>query len=379
MAIADQKQSIFFDEWMVSKSSKSIPISTTCNVSCIFCSNNQNPFEVHKNIFRPIDDFEKNLNLLDAGTKLINLSQSLPGRISEGEAAIHPNFFEILDLIKKKFGQKCEIEFSTNGAVLDEEFISRLAKYMPVCVRTLSLNTADPEHWQTIHKRGKKQAEIAISAAHLLQKYKVPFWGSVVCMPKITGWEDIDETLGLFFKTGTVGALLWYFGYTKSASQEILNLAYPLDELYEFASRMRKKHRQSIIVTPDPLEYTDLAGNLFGIIRDTMFYKAHHVLWLSSKYCWEQLAKKISDYRNHVWNNHYVVSTPNITYGGNIGVSGLLTVDDYINAASQFIKMHPEVDLVLVPAVSFDTHGKDLLFKHHSEIEKACKRRVGVV
>jgi len=64
-----------------------LPISSVCNAKCIFCSNNMNPFPIYREGFRSLKDVKKGIALLDANNSVeIRIGDSLPGRISEGEA-----------------------------------------------------------------------------------------------------------------------------------------------------------------------------------------------------------------------------------------------------------------------------------------------------
>ncbi len=319
-----------------------------------------------------MDDIRHNLSLLSEHVPWINLSQSLPGRISEGEAIIHPRFFDILDLIREMKGNDVEIVISTNGSTLTEDMVQRLSKYAPFTIKTLSLNSANSKHWQSLHRRGDDAAKRAIYAPQLLDHYKLPYWASIVCMPKLTGWNDIESTIAYLLPYNPQGIALFYYGWSDQTPEEWGKLQhYPIEELFEFAASLRKKYCIQLSVSPDPHADLDLPKGVMTILNKTMHYQRKNVLWLSSMLCYQFIAQKITQYSQHTWNNHWVVGTKSHTYGGNTCVCGLLTVTDYMHVARQFIAQQPDVDLILLPSISFDTQGYDLLHQHYSDIQDA--------
>lgn len=103
---------------------KSIYFSVTgkCNMNCTFCSMNSGT-----NVSRKTD-----LSIEDIKDKLIyQVSQLKPQKfvISGGEPLMREDIFEILKEIKNKIGN-CKIVFQTNGLLLTEEIIDKLAKYV---------------------------------------------------------------------------------------------------------------------------------------------------------------------------------------------------------------------------------------------------------
>jgi len=124
--------SIFLSEWLAgNRPPNQLPISAVCNSHCIFCSNRLNPFPVATGLFRDMADVKHQLSLMPAHRDPIRLSDSLPGRIAEGEAFLHPQFFEILSLIRHKFVGNT-LCFTTNASMLDEPFLKKLAAYRPI-------------------------------------------------------------------------------------------------------------------------------------------------------------------------------------------------------------------------------------------------------
>ncbi len=77
--------------------------------------------------------------------------------------------------------------------------------------------------------------------------------------------------------------------------------------------------------------------------------------------------------------NYKIISARNIYFGGTIKCAGLLTVEDIITAAEEFLKDNPKPDLIILPPVMFDFKKRDLLGRHLSEIESKLGIRTDTV
>jgi wyosine [tRNA(Phe)-imidazoG37] synthetase (radical SAM superfamily) len=371
-------ESIFMREYLVSKSKQTMPISARCNLRCIFCSNYSNPFPITKNVFRDLEDIKANIPLLQPSNGTINISENIPGRIAEGEALLHPKLFEILDLIRKRFRYTETIEFSTNATTLTEDMIRKLYAYMPIRINTFSLNSSNIDYWQEISGRTKEQGEIAIKAVELLKKYSIPFHGSIVALPMITGWNGIEETIRYYMENNAREIIIWHPGYSKLIDDSVKEkMECSFEELSKFATRMRKIYKKPINLHPDL--FMPCWINVHEIMDHTQDSGKSNVLWLVSEAAREMLSFEVEKYSPYVWNEHFIIPVKNMTYGGNIIVSGLLTVNDFIRAGKEYLKDNSHIDLILVPEAPFDTAGQDLLYTPSYKIEEELGCQVKVV
>jgi len=64
------------------------------------------------------------------------------------------------------------------------------------------------------------------------------------------------------------------------------------------------------------------------------------------------------------------VIVKNLTFGGTIRAAGLLTVDDYCKAYSEWLESSPAPSQIIIPMESFNSLGFDLKHIHHSELQK---------
>jgi hypothetical protein len=377
--------SIFFREWLASgRSLTQLPISAICNSRCIFCSNDMNPFPVARGLFRDIEDVKLQLALTDEHYRQpIHLSDSLPGRIAEGEAFLHPQFFDILWVIRRKFPTNL-LCFTTNGSMLDEAFVTELSRYRPIEI-TLSMHSTRPDLWARICGKDESSATKAIDAPRLIKQYHMDLLGTIVPLPAICGWQDIENTYGAFVSRGAKSMILYRPGYSRCSPPEAVRaMECPLGEFADFAERMRDRHGIPVAAFP-PLR-GELPVEVAAVVSATGKGNPRNglgpyrkVLWLASEAAHERIRGQI-DKPGHVAGNvHAVTAVCNETYGGNIIAAGLLMVDDFIKAGQEALREHPDAELVLVPRVSFDSHMRDLKGTPAYRIAEELKRPVWVV
>jgi|GEM_PF-446376 len=359
------ESSVFFREWLAgNRYQNQLPISAVCNSRCIFCSNNLNPFPIARGMFRDIEDIKHQLSLMPLHKDPIRMSDSLPGRIAEGEAFLHPKFFEILKLIRRKYLSN-KICFTTNGSMLDEAFLKELSRFRPIEI-TVSMHSTRPELWAKIFRKRRKDGEIAIASLPLLKKYKMELVGTIVPLPRVCGWNDIENTYEFFAEYSAKSMILYWPGYTVcSPPENIEKLQCPMEEFMEFSSRMRSRFNIPLNSNPDmrasltfPVKTVmsrTLKGNLVN------FGGAYRgVLWLTSEAANGRIKSALEERSGKVQNRHRAYPVKNETYGGNIIVSGLLMVDDFIKAGRAALEEWPETELILIPKEPFDQLYRDL-------------------
>jgi uncharacterized Fe-S cluster-containing radical SAM superfamily protein len=355
----------FILEWFAgNKPANQLPISAVCNCHCLFCSNNLNPFPVVTGLFRDIADIKLQLCSMAANDDPIRLSDSLPGRISEGEALLHPGLFEILDLVRRKFFYNT-LCFTTNVCLLDEAFLKKLAAFRPIEIN-VSLHSAKPELWARIFAKSEADARTAIHALPALKRHGIELTGTIVPLPRLCGWDDLEQTYEYLVTNGAKSMILFWPGYTvRTPGAVARDLACPLEEFTAFAQRMKARFSTPLSPHPDMVEPLPVAVET--IIAKTLKGnpKARggaygHVVWLASRAAFDRLGKMVAEKTASAPNRHEVVPADNLTYRGNIIASGLLMVDDFISAGRAALERWPETDLFLVPSAGFDSLCRDL-------------------
>jgi len=281
--------SLFFREWIAAgQPSNQFPVSAVCNSRCLFCSNGLNPFPIARGIFRPIEDIKLQLSLMNSGFRHpIRMSDSTPGRIAEGEAFLHPEFFRILSLVRRKFPMN-RLCFTTNGTMLDGRFVKELSRFKPVEI-TLSMHSTRPDLWAMITGKSPSSARKAMAALDLMRRHGIDFAGSVVPLPGVCGWEDLERTCETFVSKGAQAMILWWPGHSVcSEPGAVRQMDYPLGEFLQFAGRMHARHGTPITAYPhvsaDPAVEVGriVSATRKGNVRNALG-PYRQVLWLASE------------------------------------------------------------------------------------------------
>jgi hypothetical protein len=355
----------FLSEWLAGgQPPNQLPISAVCNSRCLFCSNHLNPFPVAGGFFRDIEDIKLQLCAMSANDDPIRMSDSLPGRISEGEALLHPRLFEILEWARKKFFYNT-LCFTTSASMLDSVFLKRLSAFKPIEL-TVSLHSLDPSLWARIFGQDLRRAETAISALPLIRAHGMDLIGTIVPLPRICGWDDIEHTYRYFALQGAKSMILYWPGHTKRTPAEgVKDLECSLSEFTDFAERMKASCPMPLVHHPDMV--APLALPVDVIIAKTLKGNPkkggaayEKVVWLCSAAAFNRMDSVVREKSSHSSNVHQVMAVENETYGGNIIAAGLLMVEDFIRAGKKALDLCPDADLFLVPRVPFDALLHDL-------------------
>lgn len=127
-----------------------IEITDRCNLTCPTCYAMSSP---HYGRHRTVAEVEEMLDIIVANEGTPDVVQ-----LSGGEPTLHPQFFEILDIAKRKPIRHLMV--NTNGIRIanDEGFAEKLATYMPDFELYLQFDSFKPEALQLL--RGKDLTDI---------------------------------------------------------------------------------------------------------------------------------------------------------------------------------------------------------------------------
>jgi uncharacterized radical SAM superfamily Fe-S cluster-containing enzyme len=137
-----------------------LEITDRCNLSCPTCYAMSSP---HYGRHRTIEEVEKMLDIIVANEGEPDVVQ-----ISGGEPTIHPDFFAILDIAKKKPIKHLMV--NTNGIRIakDFEFAKQLSTYAPDFEIYLQFDSFKPEALKQL--RGKDLTDVRTKALEHLNK-----------------------------------------------------------------------------------------------------------------------------------------------------------------------------------------------------------------
>jgi 7,8-dihydro-6-hydroxymethylpterin dimethyltransferase len=137
-----------------------VEITDRCNLTCPTCYAMSSP---HYGNHRTLEEVERMLDIIVANEGSPDVVQ-----ISGGEPTIHPQFFEILDIAKKKPIRHLMV--NTNGIRIakDLEFTKRLAGYAPDFEIYLQFDSFDPD--VLIKMRGRDLSDTRMQALENLNR-----------------------------------------------------------------------------------------------------------------------------------------------------------------------------------------------------------------
>jgi NifB/MoaA-like Fe-S oxidoreductase len=238
-----------------------LPIISRCNIHCCFCSHQQNPPGIASYSLPPLnlEQIDEMIEFLSPSNKIV-IGESV-SRVMEGEPFLFPNFIEVLQRIRRKFPRTL-IGVTTNGSLLDEQIVKSLSQLMPLEIN-LSLNSANPQHRQTWLK--DLRADIAINSPVLLNQYRIPFHGSIVALPHLTGWEDLGNSIRYLNDWGCQTIRVFVPGYTRWCKADIQ----PNFSFRELADFIEQLPGIDCPVTVEPSMTQDLMPNILGTMSGT--------------------------------------------------------------------------------------------------------------
>ena len=237
-----------------------LPLTSSCNVRCVFCSHRNNPpgVEVYRIPPRSLEDVEKDLCALDPARPII-IGESAT-KIIEGEPFTHPALAEILHMLRLHF-PRTPVQITTNGSLLDRKKVEMLKKLGNVVVY-LSLNSAAIKGRMAL--MADRQSLQAIQSAVLLQEYGVPFHGSVVALPHLVGWEDLAKTVKYLSACGAETVRVFLPAFSSLAAPELKFKPSLWQEIKMFIKNLRGEVRAPVTCEPPLLE--GLEAEVAGVI-----------------------------------------------------------------------------------------------------------------
>ncbi len=237
-----------------------LPVTSRCNISCVFCSHRQNPPGVMAGRINPCspEEIKGVLPFIDPGRPVV-IGESA-SRIIEGEPLTHPAIKEILTLVRHAF-PRTPIQITTNGSLLDQETAEVFNRLGGIVVY-LSLNSASEKGRRLLMGDGHPRR--SIQSACLLKRHGVPYHGSIVALPHLVGWDDLEETVMYLGEQGARTIRLFMPGYTRLAPPALRFSRTLRQEINDFVLRLRKK--TTVPLTVEPPLINDLESVIAGVM-----------------------------------------------------------------------------------------------------------------
>ncbi|MCG8513557.1 MAG: DUF512 domain-containing protein [Halanaerobiales bacterium] len=241
-----------------------LPITSVCNLHCIFCSHHHNPpeLEVYELGHLPLALISELMDYLPKqGAIVIGESAT---RIVEGDPLAHPDFSVIITMLRQRFPTKL-IKITTNGSFFDEANLKMLAESRPLELN-LSLNCASPA--ERAFLMGDKKPELVFQGLELIREKALPFHGSIVAVPQLLEQNGLARTVELLAQYHPLTVRVILPGYTKYAARAVcFEPDGMINRLQREIAVLTEKYNFPLIMEPPLLK--DLSGVIKGIIPET--------------------------------------------------------------------------------------------------------------
>jgi len=243
-----------------------LPLTSTCNISCLFCSNRANPpgVRVYYVEPRPLAELQASLRRMGHLDEIVIGESAF--RVSEGEPMTHPDFDTVIRSLRS-LAPDALLKLTTNGILLDTERAALLAELGPLEI-TLSVNTVSPEAYQRLHRT---EHDPRLTPA-LLAKTGLPYHASVVAVPAVTGPEDLTETVRYLEDHACLDCRVLVPGWTRLTPPAIRDQMPTREEVLEMVQGARTA--VDLPVTLEPPQIEDLRARLAGVMPGTAAARA---------------------------------------------------------------------------------------------------------
>lgn len=364
-----------------------IPISSVCNAKCFFCSNDANPFEIKRVGFRDISEIKKQIDDTEYINGVIFLGGTVSGRygdiysgktegiISYGEPLLHPQFFEILSLIRNKFQNR--ICIITNGSLLTEEFIGKLSEYSPIDI-TLSISSINKEMWMKLYNMPESKYDIVINSFDTLTNNNISCTPSIVPMPEFIGYEDIENTLDFFAQKNLKHVTIFSPGYTKYSDSEVVNkMQFDEDELYTFLLSMKEKYNMMFRWTMNPYLPLDIDNRtILNKLKELNDNNIKTAYWFTSTAAYTRFEELVSSLNKFQTTENIIVPVENKSFGGNVSCAGLWLFRDILEKIEE---LNLENEYIILPGTFLDKNGYDLSGVCISDMENIIGNSISII
>lgn len=232
-----------------------LPVTSGCGTKCIFCSHKNNPREIEAYTLPRLsfDDIVNMSEFLDGRSKIV-IGESA-SRIIEGEPFFRSDMVDILKYLRGKFPSTV-IEITTSGVLLTREIVEELKKLQPLEIN-ISLNSSSIEGRKLLF--GGRDLYSAVYGVEMLGQYGIEFHGSIVALPDMVGYEDIENTIAFLCmnKARTVRVFVPGFSGLSEFKIDFFEIRQRLNSI---ADTMYMKYGVPVLVEPPDFSNLDPAA-----------------------------------------------------------------------------------------------------------------------
>jgi NifB/MoaA-like Fe-S oxidoreductase len=161
------------------------------------------------------------------------------------------------------------------------------------------------------------------------------------------------------------------------AFNRVFRLRNPELEIIRGDSRLKLKLKKERNTSPGFIVLYDIDSEETDRVRRLVErHRCDNVLFITSELAYDVLRGL---FENAGFTFSYdIIKAPNAFFGGTIKCAGLLTVQDIIDRAKDYINQKGKPDLIVLPPIMFDNSRRDLLGRKIDEIETELKIAVDI-
>lgn len=420
-----------------------LALTSRCATSCVFCSHHQNPPEVEAFFVSDLtmDEAKLAMDFLDGDKKII-IGESAT-RLCEGEPFIHENFIEILKLLREKYKtapiqittsgiyldeEALKVLKSIGDIELNISLNSCSKKGREKLYKGRSLMEA-VEAVKNIVSHGLSFNGSIVAMPHLVGEKDIEDtirflsqWGAEtirIFMPGYTRYskipnppddiydrlKDIVDKMKYKIKT----PLLFEPTILKNLTPEVegIILGSPAhragfkggeiiikvggksvfsraDAYYSILSSENPAIEYAACGTIENMTLSKKSGERSGFIfsYDIDKDRVETIKGVIAKNSGKRIMVGVSKFGYNITKeclkneNVDIEVIENNYFGGNIGCSGLLVLEDVKRKLAEKEKNY---DVVILPAIMFDSKGRDLTGKHYKDLEAECSINIHII
>ncbi len=243
-----------------------LPVTSRCNLKCVFCSHHQNPPEVkaYRLPERKSREIIESFTYLSPYKKIV-VGESATG-IVEGEPFCYPGIKEVLKELRRRFSET-EIQITTNGVFLEPNILSFLKSLEPLEL-VISINTLDRRR----EFLGDFSGSDVCGILKEIRDSGLKFHGSVVALPHLLGWDNLAKTIQALEDKGAMTIRVFLPGFTRLAPPSLVFEPSLWEKLHQFVSEIKETISTPIILDPPLL--SDFKAQVEGVIRNSPAHRA---------------------------------------------------------------------------------------------------------
>jgi hypothetical protein len=265
---ADELERLILDSAM---EANVLPLTSRCDSHCVFCSHKNNPpgIRTFSMGMRSLRDVTRTMAFLDPG-RVITIGESATPMI-EGEPLLHPDFREIIALLRRAFPD-APIEITTNGRHLSGEMVAFLETVGRLSLN-ISLNSASVGGRRLLMGDTRGQSEQTLAGVRLLGQSDIRFSGSIVAMPNVTGWDDIHETARVLAENGAAAIRIFMPAFSSRAKAGVFPDERDIcGRLKDCVGALSAELPCPVLIEPSCV--TDLTPTVSGVLRGSPAWDA---------------------------------------------------------------------------------------------------------